>query len=172
MTICPRLAKIVLDQTLEVLLSYTATQQRSREIPVPAVQWSDTYALGVAQMDATHREFIVLLNAVVDAADEDVLAALDEFITHTVAHFAQEDEWMAETGFPPLHCHTTEHSNVLGVMREVRGMVVDGKTEVGRVLAREMAPWFDIHAATMDAALASWLQAKGYEPERRELAAA
>jgi hemerythrin-like metal-binding protein len=139
---------------------------------VPAVQWSDTYVLGVAQMDATHREFIDLLNAVVDAADEQVLAALDAFIAHTVEHFAQEDRWMQETGFPPLHCHTAEHANVLGVMNEVRGMVGDGKTDVGRVLAREMAPWFDIHAATMDAALAAWLRGKAFSPEVKTLCCA
>lgn len=139
---------------------------------MPAVQWSETYALGIEQMDATHREFIDLLNAVVDAADEEVLAQLDAFIAHTVAHFAQEDRWMEETGFPPLHCHTAEHANVLGIMREVRGMVADGKTEIGRVLAREMAPWFDIHAASMDAALASWLRGKAFEPEVRAVCAA
>jgi hemerythrin-like metal-binding protein len=139
---------------------------------VPAVQWSDTYALGIEQMDATHREFIVLLNAVVDAADEQVLETLDAFIAHTVEHFAQEDGWMEETKFPPLHCHAAEHANVLGIMREVRGMVADGKTEIGRVLAREMAPWFDIHASSMDAALASWLRGKAFEPELRALCAA
>jgi hemerythrin-like metal-binding protein len=139
---------------------------------VPAVQWSDTYALGIEQMDATHREFIVLLNAVVDAADEHVLEMLDAFIAHTVEHFAQEDRWMEETKFPPLHCHTAEHANVLGIMREVRGMVADGKTEIGRVLAREMAPWFDIHASSMDAALASWLRGKAFEPQVRALCAA
>lgn len=139
---------------------------------MPAVQWSESYALGIEQMDATHREFLDLLNAVVDAADEEVLARLDAFIAHTVEHFAQEDRWMEETGFPPLHCHTAEHANVLGVMREVRGMVADGRTEIGRVLAREMAPWFDGHASTMDAALASWLRGKAFEPEVRARCAA
>ncbi len=111
---------------------------------MPTVQWSEKYVLGVEQMDATHREFIEMLNAVFDAADEQVLAELDRFIEHTEAHFEQENQWMAETGFPPAHCHTAEHHNVLAVMREVRGMVVDGKAEIGRVLAREMAPWFDV----------------------------
>jgi hemerythrin len=136
---------------------------------VPAAQWSETYVLGVEQMDATHREFIDCLNAVADAADEHVLAVLDAFIEHTEAHFEQENRWMAETGFPPVHCHTAEHQNVLNVMREVRGMVVDGKAEIGRVLAREMAPWFDIHAASMDAALAAWLNGKAYAPEVQPL---
>jgi hemerythrin len=141
---------------------------------MPAVQWSETYELGVPEMDATHREFIALLNAVVDAQDEEVLDALDAFIDHTVEHFAREDRWMTETHFPPLHCHTTEHANVLGVMREVRVMVADGKTEIGRVLAREMGPWFDLHASTMDSALASWLRAQPADaaPAAAERAAA
>lgn len=132
---------------------------------MPTVQWSDKYILGVEQMDATHREFIEMLNAVFDAADEQVLAQLDRFIEHTEAHFEQENRWMAETGFPPVHCHTAEHNNVLGVMREVRGMVAEGKAEIGRVLAREMAPWFDVHAASMDAALAAWMSGKSFAPE-------
>ncbi len=136
---------------------------------MPTVQWSDKYVLGVEQMDATHREFIEMLNAVFDAPDERVLAELDRFIEHTVAHFEQENVWMAETGFPPAHCHTTEHENVLNVMREVRGMVVDGKPEIGRVLAREMAPWFDVHAASMDAALAAWMSGKSFAPEVQSL---
>ena len=136
---------------------------------MPAVQWSDKYALGVEQMDVTHREFIEMLNAVFDAPDDQVLPALDRFIEHTEAHFEQENRWMAETGFPPVHCHTTEHNNVLGVMREVRGMVADGKAEIGRVLAREMAPWFDVHAASMDAALAAWLNGKSFSPEVQSL---
>jgi hemerythrin len=139
------------------------------ENPVPTVQWSEKYELGVEQMDATHREFIVMLNAVFDAPDEQVLAELDRFIEHTEAHFEQENVWMAETGFPPAHCHTAEHHNVLGVMREVRGMVAEGKAEIGRVLAREMAPWFDVHAASMDAALAAWMSGKSFSPEVQSL---
>jgi hemerythrin-like metal-binding protein len=139
------------------------------ENPVPTVQWSEKYELGVEQMDATHREFIEMLNAVFDAPDERVLAELDRFIEHTEAHFEQENQWMAETGFPPAHCHTTEHENVLNVMREVRGMVEKGQAEIGRVLAREMAPWFDIHAASMDAALAAWMSGKSFSPEVQSL---
>jgi hemerythrin-like metal-binding protein len=136
---------------------------------VPTVQWSEKYELGVEQMDATHREFIEMLNTVFDAPDERVLAELDRFIEHTVAHFEQENQWMAETGFPPAHCHTAEHENVLNVMREVRGMVDKGQAEIGRVLAREMAPWFDIHAASMDAALAAWMSGKSFSPEVQSL---
>lgn len=127
-----------------------------------AIEWTDKLALGVEQIDDTHREFVACVNAVADASDEDVVAALDALRAHTEAHFAQENRWMAETAFPPSHCHLTEHEGVLEVIREVQGYVAQGKPQVARVLARELASWFEGHAATMDAMLAQWLRAQDY----------
>jgi len=122
------------------------------------IDWSDKLVLGVDTMDDTHREFVGQLNALHTAPDEDYLALLDTFIAHTVEHFEQEKRWMAEMNFPPMHCHVQEHDGVLGIMREVRRMVSEGKSHVGRVLTRELAPWFENHAATMDATLAFFLR--------------
>jgi len=129
------------------------------------VQWTDELVLGVEKMDATHREFVEQLNTLGAAADEAMLAGLDAFIVHTVAHFEQEERWMESMEFPPLHCHKDEHDGVLGIMRDVRGMVAEGKYELGRVLARELAPWFTNHAATMDTMLALFIKAKGFDTE-------
>ena len=109
-------------------------------------------------MDDTHREFIARLNALHTSSDDDFVELLDAFIGHTVEHFEQEQRWMTEINFPPAHCHTHEHEGVLGIMRDVRKMVAEGKREVGRVLTRELAPWFENHAATMDATLAFFLR--------------
>ncbi len=122
------------------------------------IEWNETLELGVEDMDATHREFVERLNALAEAADAELLAGLEAFIDHTVEHFAQEERWMESTGFPPLHCHRGEHEGVLGVMREVRDYVSKGRPELGRVLVRELAPWFRHHAATMDAMLAAFLK--------------
>jgi hemerythrin len=130
------------------------------------LEWTEELNLGVARMDATHREFVDQLNALAEAADGDLLAGLDAFIAHTVDHFAQEERWMQSTSFPPLHCHAEEHAGVLGIMREVRGYVSSGRTDLGRVLVRELAPWFTNHAATMDGMLARFLSANGIDPDR------
>ena len=129
------------------------------------VEWSDELALGVEKMDATHREFVLQLNELGAAGDGAMLAGLDAFIVHTVEHFDQESRWMESMEFPPMHCHKEEHEGVLSIMREVRGMVADGKFELGRVLVRELAPWFTNHAATMDATLAMFIKAKGFDTE-------
>lgn len=129
------------------------------------VEWSESLVLGVDRMDATHREFVDRLNALGEASDAAMLDLLDAFIAHTDAHFKQEDRWMTGTGFPMIHCHLEEHEGVLSIMREVRGMVADGRFELGRVLVRELAPWFTNHAATMDATLARFIQAQGIDTE-------
>ena len=130
------------------------------------LQWSPQHELGVLRMDTTHREFVDLLNTLHDAPDEEMLAALDALLEHTVEHFAQENRWMELLAFGPAHCHLPEHDGILQVGREVRGMVLDKKYELGRVLARELAPWFVNHAATMDNMLATFIRARGYDPDR------
>jgi hemerythrin len=136
------------------------------------IEWSDKLTLGVERMDETHREFIEQLNALHGAPQDSFIALLERFIEHTEAHFEQEERWMAEINFPPLHCHTQEHAGVLDIMREVRRMVGEGKLTVGKVLTKELAPWFENHAATMDATLAFFLRSTeaGLDP-MQELAA-
>jgi hemerythrin len=53
---------------------------------------------------------------------------------------------------------------VLGVMREVRDHVAQGKVHVGRVLARELPEWLRHHLATMDGTLAYFMQTVEYDP--------
>ncbi len=128
------------------------------------MDWTDSLALGVAQMDATHREFVDQLNALAQAPDDAFPSLLDAFIAHTEGHFAQESRWMRETGFPALHCHEAEHAGVLGVMREVRGYVEQGKVHVGHVLLAELPEWLRNHLATMDGALAYFIKTVEYDP--------
>ena len=130
------------------------------------LEWSTALELGVDRMDHTHREFVDQLNALSAAPDAAFLALLDRFLDHTVQHFEQEKRWMAQLPFPPIHCHTAEHEGVLEVMREARQHVAAGNVEVGRVLARELAPWFAQHAATMDAMLAQVMKASGFNPDQ------
>jgi len=129
------------------------------------IEWTEAFNLGVERMDATHREFVVQLNALAEAPDASLLSGLDSFIDHTVEHFGQEERWMQRTSFPPLHCHAEEHEGVLRIMREVRGLVQSGRIDLGRILVRELAPWFSNHAATMDAMLAHFLRENGIDPD-------
>jgi hemerythrin-like metal-binding protein len=127
---------------------------------MPLIEWHPALELGVPQMDETHRAFLAVLNGLADASDEQIPAAFAALLQHTLVHFEQERRWMVAMDFPASHCHLAEHEGVLEVMREVQAYLQEGKLEVGRVLARELAQWFRGHAATMDAMLAQYMQAK------------
>ena len=97
------------------------------------IDWSPELELGEETMDATHREFVERIIAVGAAPDEQLLPALDAFLEHTEAHFGDENRRMAEVNFPPSHCHTNEHENVLLIIRDVRGRVEGGDYEVANI---------------------------------------
>jgi len=82
------------------------------------LEWSDALVLDLAEMDHTHHEFVDLLARVETAPDDSVVHHWAELITHTEAHFGQEDAWMRDTGFSSSNCHSLQHKVVLQVMRE------------------------------------------------------
>jgi hemerythrin-like metal-binding protein len=130
----------------------------------PVLAWSEALQLGQDIMDDTHREFVEQLNRVGAADEAGLLAALDDFIAHTEAHFGQEEQWMESLNIPPLGCHRGEHAKVLETAREVRNRVAAGDARLGRMLAEALAEWFPQHAASMDAVLALYMEETGYRP--------
>lgn len=118
--------------------------------------WNDRYLLGHSSMDGTHREFVGLVDRMLTASDADLPAALDAFAVHAAAHFAQENQWMADD-FPARDCHIDEHDKVLASVLEVQELVAQGELSIGRELAAALMDWFPEHADYMDSALARWL---------------
>jgi len=119
--------------------------------------------LGEPVTDATHAEFVQLLDAAARADDAGFLAAMDEWIDHTRHHFAQEEAWMEAMGFGPRHCHAGEHKQVLAVAAAVRDKVAqDNALELGRRLVAELSGWFDHHVKSMDAMMVGHMRENGF----------
>jgi hemerythrin len=126
------------------------------------LEWSKSLELGVEKMDATHREFIDLLNAY-GGPDGDFSRCSTSSLhtrwnTSSRKSFDDTDRFRRSLSY-------RRYDGVLEAMRETRQYVQDGRVDVGRVLARELAPWFASHAATMDAMLAHALKANGVDPD-------
>lgn len=130
---------------------------------MPALQWSDSLALGVPEMDTTHQEFVALLAQVVHAPDDALLPLWRDLVAHTDDHFAREDRWMQSTGFSASNCHTNQHQVVLQVLREGDKRGSAGELAVVRQMADELGTWFPMHAQAMDAALALHLRNVGFD---------
>jgi hemerythrin-like metal-binding protein len=133
------------------------------------MQWSEKFENQLERMDNTHREFVEHYNQVAAAlGTEGFVAAYDEFVAHTEAHFAQENRWMEAVNFPA--CHRGEHDRVLTVLRDIRKRVEQGDLFFAKRLIQELPAWFDNHTNGMDAALAFHLQSVGYDVDSETLA--
>ena len=121
--------------------------------------WNDGLLVGHGPMDETHREFVDLVKILLACAPGEALAPLREFEAHARRHFAQEDEWMRTTAFPPWECHVDEHAKVLLSVQEVTATVAAGQADadLAHDLAQHLADWLPAHTAYMDSALATWI---------------
>ena len=149
--------------------------QTYHETPDPA-SWHDDLRLGFAPMDATHEEFLALVDALLAAPDAAIADALAAVHAHSLEHFAAEERWMDETGFPAAECHRNEHAAVLASMEGVGRKVAAGNVDAARRLAQALTEWFPGHADYLDSALAHWMCKKtmGGKPvvlRRRKVAA-
>jgi hemerythrin-like metal-binding protein len=131
-----------------------------------AMEWTEKLTLGLGPMDQTHVEFVDAYNRLLSLSARNCWQRW-MISSHTVEHFDQENRWMELIGFPG--CHKAEHDRVLAVCRDVRKRMERGDTALGRQLIQELPVWFDNHVATMDAALASYIQSIGFDTETGEI---
>ncbi len=128
--------------------------------------WNDaTHALGVAEMDATHAEFVALVNRLV-ASDAANFAGL--FVTllgHCRQHFTNEGRLMRISRVPALAEHEAEHHRIYGDLVQMNRAVQRGRLVLPRAFEREgLVEWFGLHLASMDVALAAHLLRTGAAP--------
>lgn len=119
--------------------------------------WGDHLLMGHGPMDELHEEFVELIALLQTAEDSELPSLLQAMQTHLQHHFAEEDQWMLSTGFPPRDCHIDEHAAVLKSVAEVRVKLAEGDVALCRDLTKALVDWFPGHATHLDSALAHWL---------------
>ena len=119
--------------------------------------WGDHLLMGYAPMDDIHQEFVDLISQLETADDAQLPALLQAMEVHLQHHFAEEDQWMNSTAFPPRDCHIDEHAAVLKSVAEVREKLAQGDVATCRSLIAALADWFPGHATHLESALAHWL---------------
>ncbi|MES9839538.1 MAG: hemerythrin family protein [Candidatus Thiodiazotropha endolucinida] len=119
------------------------------------------YRLEIDSMDKTHLEFIELVNKL-GSADRAAFSTLfGQLMDHTNAHFKAENELMQESGFPAISEHMGEHERILGDLNRMQTRLSQGNSLLPHAYVKDHLPgWFDLHALTMDSALAAHLKTR------------
>lgn len=122
------------------------------------IEWRDEFSVGVGSVDLEHRELIEMINDLHSlmgkGADHDrVVSSLGDIFAQISAHFALEEKFMRDSGYPEYLPHKDSHETLLDELRDIMDRVEDDGSFDEDRLSRELESWFTEHFKTFDARL-------------------
>lgn len=113
--------------------------ESSSERSLLEVTWEDTYASGVALIDAQHQRLFRLASALMSVLTEkrplpEVSLRLESLLAHTAQHFHDEEALLREAHFPGHAEHADIHANLLNRARMLQTDVQMGRLDFGKLV--------------------------------------
>lgn len=102
-----------------------------------AIEWSDSYAVGVPELDRQHRELFALvsqLSADACTTDEALHVLLSRLADYALAHFRAEELFLRSRGCPELDDHLDEHTRFVAQIATTSLGAMHGKIERAELL--------------------------------------
>lgn len=133
---------------------------------MPFVNWTPKMSVGVKACDEDHKILIDLLNRLYegmtngDQGKEVLGHVLEELVEYTKFHFAREESFFEQTGYPAIE-HKKEHRELLGQTEQLRSRYREGDTAISLETLGLLIDWLTIHIQGADKEYSSHLHAHG-----------
>lgn len=134
---------------------------------MPLMQWNDRMSVGVSVLDADHKKLVSMVNDLYDAIQagkgkEKVGPVLDGLIDYTKAHFAREEQYFAQTGYPDSPAHKKEHTELTRQVADVQSKYKAGATStLSLEVMNFLKNWLINHIQGSDKKYTAHLNGKG-----------
>jgi hemerythrin len=130
---------------------------------VSLVVWDDRLSVGFEILDNQHKVLIDIINDLVRACGKGAIIkdivfvkTLRKAIDYAQIHFAAEEKYLRQAGYPGLAAQKKEHEAfVAGVMRQLQSFEENRNDPV--VLVEFLKSWLLNHIAVMDRKYAPYL---------------
>lgn len=134
---------------------------------MPIIEWSDTFCVGIDQIDDQHRKWIDIYNKAHDRmmslTDEEFrntgIDALEEMVEYGRYHFSTEETLMSELGFEDLDRHRQLHRSFMEQIDKVRLDIRQGKHVLNSEIIKMIENWLVYHILNEDQKLKPYLPA-------------
>lgn len=98
---------------------------------MPQIEWTDVLDIGLPEIDTQHKKLISfsngLLQAMVNGMGNDMLEGLfEELLDYTTYHFADEEKYMEDIGYPDIDAHKAAHKKLINDVSEFRERLLGG----------------------------------------------
>jgi hemerythrin-like metal-binding protein len=127
------------------------------------VQWSDSYSLGLPEIDDQHKTLIDLMNDLwaaiaANAPIEDNQKILLRLEQYTVAHFGAEETMMRTMGYPDFEAHRAAHQGFVKRL-QAEGERLQKGERLNLDILHFLRDWLVNHILVSDKAYAAYLAA-------------
>lgn len=126
--------------------------------------WDDKYTVNVSEVDGQHQEIFRLVNALDDALSEDrsvIGEKLNALVSFVVNHFATEEKYMQETGFPNYEAHKKMHDDLVEQVAAIQIKFNNGEAEITSDITAFVRDWLYQHIPNIDKQYGPYLNEKG-----------
>lgn len=131
------------------------------------MQWNDKLSVGIAVIDADHKKLVGMVNDLYDAVSagkgaDKMGRILDGLIDYTKSHFAREEAFFAQHGYPESAAHKKEHADLARQVLDVQAKYKAGATStLSLQVMNFLKDWLLKHIQGSDKKYAPFLNAKG-----------
>lgn len=132
-------------------------------------EWNQDYAVGVTVLDKHHRRLFEILNelfTLMDKGSEDgpILHVIDELLDYTHYHFEEEENIMAEIGYPELEQHRQLHKELIDLLKGFASEAQNGMAIfVAIKVANAGLEWLKSHILSVDHKYSEFIKQQGLE---------
>lgn len=130
------------------------------------INWGPDVELGVAHIDAEHMALVNRYNELYSLltaghAQSVLVEAFHRLVTAVDAHFAHEERYMYDHGYPAAELHADLHTELQRVVQRTLPELRAGKRRIEIDFLAFIKDWLMHHIAGPDKELCAYLVAKG-----------
>lgn len=112
----------------------------------------------ITQLNEPHQRLRQLTHQLGACKEQEVNAFYTRLLERMEQAFGIEQRLMEKHEFPVARSHLEQHSRVLCAMHKAHCAIMRGDHGIARHIGAKLVPdWFELHNATMDAALVLWI---------------
>lgn len=128
--------------------------------------WNDSYSVGVKELDYQHQQLINMLNELYEAMQaqkaSDILGSiLMKLVNYTKTHFATEEKYFAQYGYPDTAAHKKEHVALTDQVLKFKEDFDGGRTTISVSLTSFLKNWLITHISGTDKKYGPYFNSKG-----------
>ena len=119
------------------------------------LEWSDSYNVGIQEVDEQHKELVGMLNALHRAivehhAKEASRKILDQLADYTRTHFLLEESLMRVTHYPGFEAHKQQHEELIRQVVDLQHKLDTGGATITFELLHFLKVWLAQHINETD----------------------